>query len=183
VKKGAQTMSDSNPFASLSSTLLARKGHAKPAMRPQGFHVPYEKPVTDLEDLGWNDMGDEAPTANVVVLNPVAPMRAIAAEEAPVPVQQQHDIEREFAPTPGVAPDQTPATRAAPGLKAKAAFTLRLDGDRHLRLRLVCAVNHRSAQQIVTQALDEFLARQPNNLDLTRSSLGARAFVSTGDQQ
>jgi predicted transcriptional regulator len=47
------------------------------------------------------------------------------------------------------------------GDKAKAAFTLRLDPDRHLRLRLACAVTHRSAQQIVTEALDEFLTSIP----------------------
>jgi hypothetical protein len=36
--------------------------------------------------------------------------------------------------------------RAAPGSKAKAAFTLRLDPSRHLKLRLACAVDGRSAQ-------------------------------------
>jgi predicted DNA-binding protein len=41
--------------------------------------------------------------------------------------------------------------------KAKAAFTLRLDTDRHLRLRLASAVTNRSAQQLVTEALDAFL--------------------------
>ncbi|MDQ3077423.1 MAG: hypothetical protein M3Q83_01120 [Pseudomonadota bacterium] len=51
--------------------------------------------------------------------------------------------------------------RAAPGSKAKAAFTLRLDADRHLRLRLACAVTGRSAQQLVTDALDELLASMP----------------------
>ena len=66
------------------------------------------------------------------------------------------------------------AARALAGSKTKAAFTLRLDTERHLRLRLVCAVNHRSAQQIVTLALDEFLARQPGNEMLTQS---------TGDQR
>lgn len=51
-------------FASLGPSLLARKGGAKPAMRPQVAPL-----VTDdaaaaelaedhLEDLGWNDMGD-----------------------------------------------------------------------------------------------------------------------------
>ena len=45
-------------FASLSSGLLARKGAAKPAMRRQGFINP-QGDVT--EDLGWNDMGFEAP--------------------------------------------------------------------------------------------------------------------------
>ena len=54
-------MSDAN-FASLSSTLLARKGGAKPAMRPQsGIPGPVDgkEAAANLEDLGWNDMGEE----------------------------------------------------------------------------------------------------------------------------
>jgi hypothetical protein len=54
-----------------------------------------------------------------------------------------------------------PAARAAPGSKSKAAFTLRLDPDRHLKLRLACAVNGRSAQQIVTDAVDQMLGGMP----------------------
>jgi len=46
--------------------------------------------------------------------------------------------------------------------KAKAAFTLRLDPERHLRLRLACAVGNRSAQHIVTEALDAFLDSHPD---------------------
>jgi hypothetical protein len=51
--------------------------------------------------------------------------------------------------------------RSKPGLKDKAAFTLRLDGQRHLKLRLACAVRHQSAQQLVTDALDAFLESMP----------------------
>lgn len=51
--------------------------------------------------------------------------------------------------------------RSKPGLKEKAAFTLRLDGERHLKLRLACAVRHQSAQQLVTDALDAFLDSMP----------------------
>ena len=51
--------------------------------------------------------------------------------------------------------------RSKPGLKGKAAFTLRLDGERHLKLRLACAVQHQSAQQLVTAALDAFLESMP----------------------
>jgi hypothetical protein len=70
-------------------------------------------------------------------------------------------------PTPAPVPVKTwvattaPAARAAPGTKGKAAFTLRLDPDRHLKLRLACAVNGRSAQQIVTDALDQLLTDMP----------------------
>ncbi|NJM50372.1 MAG: hypothetical protein HC843_05315 [Sphingomonadales bacterium] len=51
--------------------------------------------------------------------------------------------------------------RAAPGSKGKAAFTLRLDKDRHLKLRLACAISNRSAQMLVTDALDAFLENMP----------------------
>lgn len=51
--------------------------------------------------------------------------------------------------------------RSAPGQKQKAAFTLRLDGERHLKLRLACAVRHQSAQNLVTDALDAFLDSMP----------------------
>ena len=51
--------------------------------------------------------------------------------------------------------------RAARGLKGKAAFTLRLDQSRHLKLRLACAVNNKSAQMLVTDALDAFLDTMP----------------------
>jgi hypothetical protein len=59
------------------------------------------------------------------------------------------------------APTRAPRPRAAPGSKAKAAFTLRLDAARHLKLRLACAVTGRSAQQLVTEALDQLLCSIP----------------------
>lgn len=56
--------------------------------------------------------------------------------------------------------------RSKPGLKEKAAFTLRLDSERHLKLRLACAVRHQSAQQLVTDALDVLLESMPEIDDL-----------------
>jgi hypothetical protein len=68
--------------------------------------------------------------------------------------RQQEALARELAPA------TRNVVRAAPGSKGKAAFTLRLDPERHLQLRLVCAVQHRSAQQVVIAALDAFLSTQ-----------------------
>lgn len=56
--------------------------------------------------------------------------------------------------------------RSKPGLKEKAAFTLRLDSERRLKLRLACAVRHQSAQQLVTDALDALLESMPEIDDL-----------------
>ena len=153
-------MTEPKPLASLSSTLLARKGQAKPAMRPQGFAGFGMAAATAAhDDLGWNDMGHEAyqPSADIVPIHPTV------EPEAPAPAvvhRQQEEIARELAPA-SVLPRTNRIARAAPGSKGKAAFTLRLDPERHLQLRLVCAVQHRSAQQVVIAALDAFLNNQP----------------------
>ncbi len=47
-----------------------------------------------------------------------------------------------------------------------AAFTLRLDGERHFKLRLACTLANRSAQQIVTEALDKLIAELPEVAEL-----------------
>ena len=202
--------SEAKPFASLSSGLLARKGAARPAMRPQGFG----QVGNGLEDLGWNDMGFEPPkpadsardeshdafgedvvehpralhpTGLTPVQSPVHDQQAEIAErfngadeepeedeiddtaelyepdaeeapvEAPAPIALVAPV-----PMPAPAPRRAPRVRAAVGTKGKAAFTLRLDPDRHLKLRLACAVGGRSAQQLVTDALDQLLERMPD---------------------
>lgn len=170
------------PTASLSSGLLARKGQARPAMRPQGFVGL--NPGTSLDDLGWNDMGQDFDVH-------AAPL----PESAPPVLQQRQALAEEFAPPPApiVAPvveatpvakpvvvpqpvataPEAPASRPVSNAtaarigrevkskKGKAAFTLRLDHERHLKLRLASAVTGRSAQLLVTEALDAFLETLP----------------------
>jgi hypothetical protein len=232
-------VAEPKPFASLSSGLLARKGAARPAMRPQGFG----QGAAGLEDLGWNDMGFEPPkpataprdathdafgedvvghprvhpTGLTPIHSPVHDQQAEIAERLNVleeageadsddtveiyqpeieeadadetaelyepeieeadadetaelyePEADQAPIAEVAVPEPVVLPATTPVSRRAPrpravvGSKGKAAFTLRLDPDRHLKLRLACAVDRRSAQQLVTDALDHLLERMPD---------------------
>jgi hypothetical protein len=197
-------MAETKPFASLSSGLLARKGAAKPAMRPQGFGSF----GSSLEDLGWNDMGNgpaslhdiheaqelpEHVPSSIEALTP-APGGRTHSEPPPV-VEQQRELQARLAPAEPESeslveaptaklppePEAEPKTEApsearvvklprsraarartpAPAAKAKAAFTLRLDPERHLKLRLACALSRRSAQQLVTEALDDFLDSIP----------------------
>ena len=218
-------MGEPKAFASLSSGLLARKGAARPAMRPQGFGG---KTGAGLEDLGWNDMGFEPPKPADLperdeehdafgedlpaqpLRNPLAALTPIG-QNSPIgsPVHDQRDelaaafnaveaegdeeydetaepyeadasefvaepVSAEVVAIPARAPvlsapvtvvpavpRRAPRSRALPGSKAKAAFTLRLDKDRHLKLRLACAVTGHSAQQLVTDALDRLLGDMP----------------------
>jgi len=201
-------MSEPKPFASLSSGLLARKGQARPAMRPQGFTGGYASLANGLDDLGWNDMGHaHEPEADIHPLHddgqilpppdgvpPVLAQRHALKQEFEPPVLEEADEdhgEEELvavtAPQPPIATSEPavdtvasrPVSVAAAGRiaratqhKHKAAFTLRLDEERHLRLRLASAVSGRSAQQIVTGALDAFLDSLPEVDELARQLPG-----------
>jgi hypothetical protein len=90
---------------------------------------------------------------------PMQPAFEAEAEEISAPVPPARQPVLVAAPAP--PPRRAPRSRAAPGSKGKAAFTLRLDPDRHLKLRLACAVGGRSAQQLVTDALDQLLEHIP----------------------
>lgn len=132
--------SESKSFASLGPMLLARKGTAKPAMRVQLEQSDRMATLGDDLDmlassqdaLGWNDMGDYDGDSHVVTL-PVTNRRQLSAQKAKA-----------------IASD----TR-------RAAFTLRLDAERHLKLRLASTLQDCSAQKLVSEALDRFLSAIP----------------------
>ncbi|MGY6552855.1 MAG: hypothetical protein ACXIT4_13335 [Erythrobacter sp.] len=208
-------MSDSG-FASLGPTLLARKGGAKPAMRPQLPVLTDPAEVAkladeQLEDLGWNDMGDDGNhhadddhaangAANVVPIDRETRFDAEAVSASPIIRRQQRrleervladavmngpedgaedygaagfdheeygvgydptDVAESFAPLPAPPHHARPApARSAEPASAKtrrAAFTLRLDQQRHLKLRLAATMRGVSAQALVTEALDAML--------------------------
>lgn len=256
-------MTENRPFASLSSSLLARKGAARPAMRRPAMHSPLNN-ASAHDDLGWNDMGYDVDPhdeeqggeelGSVVRSLPGNPLAAAIPESTPDVRRQQEEIaaklniametvlhaEAEYEPEdegelasssdplpfvqePDAAqmaiPDEdesdfvieeeiivytpphdmpapmegsplmarkvsfaghmptAPAARAEvqriepvtsshdalTAVKAgpKAAFTLRLTAERHLRLRLACAIKGLSAQKLVTEALDELLRQMP----------------------
>jgi hypothetical protein len=133
-------------------------------------------PMDHDHDLGFNPLANAVPEVKPEVRQQqerIAEQLQVQAEEAGV-----SDLDEAFAapvvpmPAPVLATKSAapkvaapkasaPRPRAAPGSKGKAAFTLRLDADRHLKLRLACAVSNRSAQQIVTAALDIFIESFP----------------------
>lgn len=209
-------MADLKPVASLGATLLARKGGAKPAMRPQvaatgtGGAQAAQKIAADLEDLGWNDMGEEdAPaerSAEVLQLTPAphnpeaeaktdkgspkALVRSMHEELAARLAEQGEsdylvkDSKPQPKPAPATPPVREVSAEARPAVQRpvevppaqalkhepisdanddsrRAAFTLRLDAKRHLKLRLASTIRNRSAQQLVTEALDRFLKDIP----------------------
>lgn len=224
----------SDNFASLGPSLLARKGGAKPAMRRQVGVLPGSgNAAQNLEDLGWNDMGEDADdeasashqrAADVLQLSPAtagsddtaaeeehsdtpvyqpaqvsAPAAAAVSDEVetaldtpllakkPNVLRQQEEIAQRIeaqstarVAEPASVSEQSysapPAEEAAVQRRSKrvrkpalergkrAAFTLRLDAERHLKLRLACTLRNRSAQQLVTEALDQLLG-QMNDVD------------------
>jgi hypothetical protein len=163
----ATMMGQPKPQASLSSSLLARKGQARPAMRPQGFSG-FGNLAEAIDDLGWNDLEGTEPTPAVAEPPVLREREALKAEiEAPRP---KPVALAEAKPAMSSAALTRIGRKVRAGqTKAKSAFTLRLDADRHLRLRLATAVCDRSAQLLVTEALDAFLATLPEVESLAQS--------------
>lgn len=216
-------MSESG-YASLGPTLLARKGGAKPAMRPQLPVLTDSAEVAkladeQLEDLGWNDMGEDAEpgaaAAIVVPIDPATPFDPAAVTASPIVRRQQRRLEERvladavmtgpedcpedyeaeledevdaeegfdaaYAPLHSDEPDEpdmadepvaasvpvlaarakkpakAPKTESVAATGRRAAFTLRLDPERHLKLRLAATMRGVSAQALVTDALDAML--------------------------
>jgi hypothetical protein len=231
-------------FASLGPSLLARKGGAKPAMRPQVAPLVHDETALSalgdeqLEDLGWNDMGEAGHdiSADIVPINadigsdhgaygpgPIVRRQqkrleqrllgdaAMTGPEAHDPeydtdedyeagyepeygdaAEEEYEEEDEVgdeygdeseanlvateaaAPLIAVkpAPQRAPQAARVPAAQSgrRAAFTLRLDADRHLKLRLASTMQGISAQILVTEALDRLLA-EFDDLDVIANHL------------
>ncbi|MCZ8137352.1 MAG: toxin-antitoxin system HicB family antitoxin [Porphyrobacter sp.] len=242
-------------FASLGPTLLARKGGAKPAMRPQVAPLVVDETQIaaladeQLEDLGWNDMGDgesssesEAGADVVVPINAAVAAADTAPAQSPIVHRQQRRLEERVladaamtgpeyaaedtlgesadgageaddfdyeawtaddaeeaeeeayadeydaadyaplapAPAPVVvpakarraprAPARSPIRTLTPVAERRAAFTLRLDPERHLKLRLAATMQGVSAQALLTEALDAMLS-EFDDLDVIAAHL------------
>lgn len=137
-------MAQPRPAASLTGSLLARKGAARPAMRPQ-------------VSLDWMDDADRAAIgANVEQL----------IEPAPDQDAEHPEVLRQIERLSQIMGKKVAAVRAAnadveqlPGRKI--AFTLRLDPRRHALLRACCAAEKRSAQALLVEALDRLIDATP----------------------
>jgi hypothetical protein len=124
-------------------------------MRAQfGGQFALERSEEEDEDLGWNDMGENH-LADVLPLTP--------ANEGATEVHRQQDFitARIGQPVPVRRVPHGPRQSALDAGR-RAAFTLRVDAERHLKLRLACTIRNRSAQQLVTEALDLLLAQMPD---------------------
>lgn len=169
-------MSASKPLASLSPSLLARKGSARPAMRPQ-LAITFDEQSRFLaqDDLGWNDLGEDVAEAPVPAEQPVV-VQQIEALAEKVAAFDKPAQSGEFASAASVTITRQRVKGGKPVRSAlqegrKAAFTLRLDNYRHVRLRLACTLEDRSAQELVTEALDRFLADLPGLEDIARRAI------------
>jgi hypothetical protein len=191
---------ESSKFASLSGSLLARKGGARPAMRRPSAEIPHGA-EDNGNDLGWNDMGyDVNPAIDAAPNRTPNPLMAAIPDYAPEVKRQQMEIAAKLSvpveqaadvPIADYALQSTPIAMPVPALsdaeatrlirpvlreitlkakkvgrgrkrqKASAAFTLRLDNDRHLKLRLACAVHNESAQKLIIQAVDAMFESMP----------------------
>lgn len=116
-------------------------------------YLPEDYDNDDFEEEGSDDYGEEADAA----------LAQWVARKPEVRRQQEelaHAVETREEPAPRSRKRRASRERGSALDKGgRAAFTLRLDAERHLKLRLACTIRNRSAQQLVTDALDRFLGQ------------------------
>lgn len=128
--------------------------------------TPVESEPTESMPTGALDAIRSAMTATPVAASAAAPATAPTSAAVFQAAAQQK------APFQG-----SPLPRSRAGSRGNFAFTLRLDPHRHLRLRLASATSNRSAQQIIIQLIDDYLADLPE-ID----AFAAQVPASTSDR-
>ena len=161
-------MAEAKPLASLTPTLLARKGGARPAIRTQGQDLTRADNLGEASEAAAENAAENAKEpaprprslagSKVVSLNTI---RTAAPAGKPNALRRQR--ERLAAQLAG-----KPAPRRSEPAPRLAAFTVRLDAERHLSLRLASALDGRSAQQLVVEALDSMLASLPDVAEMAK---------------
>lgn len=130
--------------------ITAAQPHA--GLSPMPSHVVTPIAPSPMTPAAQVEQSDEAPDVPAVVEQRQMLVEKVANGrfEADEPAEPRKRTHVKAKPT------------AIKQRRSKAAFTLRLDPERHLKLRLACAVANRSAQQMVIEALDELLEQWPH---------------------
>lgn len=131
--------------ASLTAALLARKGEAQPALARQSTSQNRLREVTG----GQANASDDAPISND---DDDAYQRSNGTARAASSsgVAAESNVSRGTGGTPGRRPI---------GCGERVALTLRLDHERHMRLKLLGVHLNKSSQEILEAAVDELLER------------------------
>ncbi|MGJ8536502.1 MAG: hypothetical protein ACSHW2_05070 [Parasphingopyxis sp.] len=148
---------------------------AQPVAAPEEAPEPQDQPVHTANGHGglspMEPCDPEPEPAAKIDEQLEEPAPAVEAEqglrahdESPLSVKKAERIEPVERKEAAVSHE--PKEKDVPA-RQKVAFTLRLDKERHLKLRLASAVMNRSAQRLVTEALDQFLEQHPDVQALT----------------
>lgn len=118
------------PIASLSASLLAKKGTASPTagLEPKGF-------ISDVPK-GPRDVGEHA--------RPNEPATSVERAYSSDSSMEDH------------ASTRRSASKRQVGAGKRIAMTLRLEHDQHLKLRLFSAHLKRSSQEVMMDALERY---------------------------
>ena len=164
---------------------------ARPVVEPMTPDAPFDAdadiPPVRLQqkrlalELSAADHAEAAAARDALTFEPDSDDSPAAFEQMPIVLvarvaEQETEAEADPAPMPAIrpvlvvpAPAAIPAPRRAAaqprsraGSRGSFAFTLRLDPERHLKLRLVSAASNRSAQHILIALVDEFFTTQPD---------------------
>ncbi|WP_374591918.1 hypothetical protein [Novosphingobium sp.] len=167
------------PMAGLTSGLLARKGGARPAMRSQLFASLRQTEQSaenqaDLDDLGWNDMGEDAPETaasqpdtgsnlfadrqDFLAKRIQFSAGAALLDETPLEPEGDEAVHTPAATLAGGAASSLLALNPPVTREVRRAVTVRINEERYSQLREVCHGLGWTAPRAISEALEQWLA-------------------------
>ena len=148
--------------ARLTSALLTRKGMASPSAAP-------------------------ASRANMVELmqgQPSLPAKTPPSPVAPVPAPGRADLSDRRRPKKSARKSKKSVPTVPRSSEKRVRVSLRLDVDRHLRVKLVATHLNQTLQSVFTQAIDEYFERHnPDMLDAIPLLRGREGGEKSGNRR
>ncbi len=156
-------MSSVKKEARLSGMLLAKKGNAQPAhtdhrLNMQAFEQQMEEarvqPNVESASSDSSMLAEAVQEINKVTKRQYSKVVGDEEKVRVEPAKKQAPVKEKV-----VSPKQEqPPLKKAVGAGKRIAMTLRMDHEEHLKLRLFAAHSRKSCQEIISEALEQYLS-------------------------
>ncbi|WP_417319211.1 hypothetical protein [Emcibacter sp.] len=163
--------------ARLTGALLARKGQAVPSPAAPKFAMPAINRFERVDEGGTAEENRTAIASNKALENSIESVRKLSelqggrtvpTDERPAPAaaekffgrREKTDAVVTKAPKKAAKKTTKKATKKKAGTAKRIAMTLRMTEEDHLKLRLYSAHTRKSCQEVLTDALDQYLAHE-----------------------
>ncbi len=146
-------MSTVKKEARLSGMLLARKGAAQPAHTDHRLNMQ----AFEQAEIGYSQVEVKSERSDSSMLAEAVKEINKVTKRQYNEVVKEENLKVKPAASNYRSTDWTPSNKKPVGAGKRIAMTLRMEQEEHLRLRLYAAHSRKSCQEIISEALEQYL--------------------------